>query len=210
MAGMRALLALPLLLVASPALSSGLTVEIRTRTGSPVANAVVTLYPGGRPAPLPAARPAFQIAQRDLTFSPFVLVVPVGSQVSFPNFDNVRHHVYSFSPVRRFELRLYARQQSRSVLFDRAGIVPIGCNIHDGMIAFIHVADTGLAVRTDGLGRAMFADVPPGALVARVWHPYLRAPANRVEQRWTAPRAGRLAQAVTVDLRPPPRPGRAY
>ena len=84
-------------------------------------NAVVTLYPGGRPAPLGRGRGDYQIAQRDLQFSPFVLVVPVGAQVAFPNFDNVRHHVYSFSPVRRFELRLYAREQTRSVRFDRPG-----------------------------------------------------------------------------------------
>ena len=207
---MRALFTLALLFMTSPALAAGMTVEVRTRTGQPVANAVVTLYPAGRPAPLGAARPSFQIAQRDLAFSPFVLVVPVGSQVSFPNFDNVRHHVYSFSPVRRFELRLFARQQSRSVSFDQPGIVPIGCNIHDGMIAFIHVADSALAAKTDGHGRVQFGDVPAGPLVARVWHPHLRAPGNRVEMRWTAPRTGRPTQAVAVDLRAPPRHGRTY
>ena len=210
MTWMRGLIILLILLGAPPARAAGLTVEVRTRTGSPVADAVVSLYPGGHPAALGGTPRAYQIAQRDLQFSPFVLVVPAGSQVSFPNFDNVRHHVYSFSPVRRFELRLFARQQSRSVLFDRAGIVPIGCNIHDGMIAFVHVADTGLATKTDGLGRAVFAEVPAGAVLARVWHPYLRAPGNRLELRWSMPAGGRRAQAVTVDLRAPPRPGRTY
>ena len=211
MAPMRALLVLLVLLGASPAAAAGIAVDVRTQAGAPVPNAVVALYPGGRPAPFGTAQRNYQIAQRDLTFSPFVLVVPVGSQVAFPNYDNVRHHVYSFSPVRRFELRLYAREQSRSVLFDRPGIVPIGCNIHDGMIAFIHVSDTGLAARTDGLGRAVFADVPAGGLVARVWHPYLRAPANRVELRWNVPAGGRRAESVTIALRPPaPRPARAY
>lgn len=205
---MRALFLLAILLVASPAAAAGLVVEVRSQSGGPVANAVVALYPGGRPAALPAAGRAYQIAQRDLAFSPFVLVVPAGAQVAFPNFDNVRHHVYSFSPVRRFELRLYAREQSRTVLFDRAGIVPIGCNIHDGMIAFIHVADTGLAVKTDGLGRAAFAEVPAGPLVARIWHPYLRAPGNRIELHWTG---SRRAERVSVALRPPPaRPARSY
>ena len=207
---MRALLASLLLFAATPTLAGGLSVEVRSRSGGPVANAVVTLYPAGRPAPLSGDRSSFQIAQRDLQFSPFVLVVPVGAQVSFPNFDNVRHHVYSFSPVRRFELRLFAREQSRSVQLDQAGVVPIGCNIHDGMIAYIDVVDTGLAARTDGLGRAVFADVPPGMVVGRVWHPYLRAPGNRLEYRWSAPRSGRQDQAVTIDLRAPPRPGRTY
>jgi plastocyanin len=206
---MRVLAFFALLLAAAPAMAGDLVVEVRTAAGAPVSNAVVTLYPGGRPAPLGAAG-HYQIAQRDLQFSPFVLVVPVGAQVSFPNFDNVRHHVYSFSPVRRFELRLYAREQARSVRFDRPGIVPVGCNIHDGMIAFIHVADTGFAARTDAAGRVSFADVPAGAAVARVWHPYLRAPANQIQLRLAVAPTGRQTQAVSVALRAPPRPGHTY
>ncbi|MGQ0558051.1 MAG: methylamine utilization protein [Sphingosinicella sp.] len=207
---MRRLLLSLLLFNASPALASSLAVEVRTIRGAPVPNAVVTLYPGGRAAPLASGRPSFQIAQRDLAFNPFVLVVPAGAQVAFPNYDDVRHHVYSFSPVRRFDLRLFAREQSRSVSFDRPGIVPIGCNIHDGMIAFIHVSDTALAAKTDGQGRVVIDGVPPGPLIARVWHPWLRAPGNRTEYHWTSPRGGRLAQAVNVDLRPAPRPASNY
>lgn len=206
---MRALAFSALLLAATPAAAADLVVQVRTGTGAAVPNAVVTLYPGGRPAPL-GGRQSFQIAQRDLQFSPFVLVVPVGAQVSFPNFDNVRHHVYSFSPARRFELRLYAREQARSVRFDRPGIVPLGCNIHDAMIAFIHVADTGFAARTDASGRVSFAGVPAGTAIARVWHPYLRAPGNQLQLRWTIAAAGRQTQMVPVNLRPPPRPGRNY
>jgi len=185
-------------------------VQVRTANGAAVANAVVTLYPGGRAAALPTTRQSYQIAQRDLQFSPFVLVVPVGAQVSFPNFDDVRHHVYSFSPVRRFELRLYAREQARSVRFDRPGIVPLGCNIHDSMIAFIDVVDTGFAARTDVSGRVGFTSVPAGPVLARIWHPYLRAPANMIELRWTIAPAGRQTQAVPVNLRPPPRPSTTY
>lgn len=198
------------LALASPAMAGDVAVQVRTANGVGVANAVVTLYPGGRPSPPGPVRGGYQIAQRDLQFSPFVLVVPVGASVSFPNFDNVRHHVYSFSPVRRFELRLYAREQERSVRFDRAGIVPLGCNIHDNMIAFIHVVDTAFAVRTDNNGRASFTAVPGGPVIARVWHPYLRAPGNQLELRLAVPDHGTLAQAVPVNLRPPPRPGRSY
>jgi plastocyanin len=209
---MRALLPAlgALALAASPAAAGDLIVQVRTAKGAGVANAVVSLYPGGRPAALPATRQSYQIAQRDLQFSPFVLVVPVGAQVSFPNFDNVRHHVYSFSPVRRFELRLYAREQTRSVRFDRPGIVPLGCNIHDSMIAFIDVVDTGFAARTDASGRVSFANVPAGPVLARIWHPYLRAPANQIEQRWAIAPTGRRTKAVPVNLRPPPRPGSTY
>ena len=208
---MRALLLFLLaLLAASPAVAGDLVVQVRTANGAPVPNAVVTLYPGGRPSPLGPAGGSYQIAQRNLQFSPFVLVVPVGADVSFPNFDNVRHHVYSFSPVRRFELRLYAREQARSVHFDRPGIVPLGCNIHDNMIAFIDVVDTAFAARTDASGQAHFTAIPGGPVLARVWHPYLRAPANQIELRVAVPDHGAVSQAVPVNLRPPPRPGSAY
>lgn len=207
---MRAILAALIALAgATSAFAGDLSVQVRLPNGAPVANAVVALYPGGRAAALGQLRSGYQIAQRDLQFSPFVLVVPVGADVSFPNFDNVRHHVYSFSPTRRFELRLYAREQARSVHFDRAGIVPLGCNIHDNMIAFIDVVDTGYAARTDAAGRVFFANVPPGALVARIWHPYLRAPGNQIEAHWTIG-GGRQAEAATLALRPPPRAGQAY
>lgn len=207
---MRALAFLLLLVAASPAAAADLIVQVRLPNGAGVPNAVVTLYPGGRAAPLGAERRTFQIAQRDLQFSPFVLVVPVGAEVAFPNFDNVRHHVYSFSPVRRFELRLYAREHARSVRFDRPGIVPLGCNIHDGMIAFLNVVDTAFAGRTDAAGRVSFAGVPAGTAIARVWHPYLRAPANQVQLRLTIAATGRQSHAVPVNLRAPPRPGRNY
>ncbi|MGQ0659634.1 methylamine utilization protein [Sphingosinicella sp.] len=201
-------LASALIAAATPAVAADVLIEVRTAAGQPVPHAVLTLYPGGRPTP-PARGGAYRVEQRDLQFSPFVLVVPPGSDVSFPNFDNVRHHVYSFSPVRRFELQLFAREQTRSVRFDRPGIVPLGCNIHDGMIAYIHVVDTGLAVRTDAQGRAMLTNVPVGPAVARLWHPYLRAPNNQVQGNWTI-QAGRQGQVITVNLRPPPRPPRTY
>jgi plastocyanin len=208
---MRALLStlIALSLAAAPAIAGDLVVQVRAPNGAAVPNAVVTLYPGGRPTP-PGPAGSYQIAQRDLQFSPFVLVVPVGADVSFPNLDDVRHHVYSFSPVRRFELRLYAREQARSVHFDRPGIVPLGCNIHDNMIAFIDVVDTGFAARTDNMGQARFTAIPGGQILVRVWHPYLRAPANQLELRVAVPDHGVVAQAVSVNLRPPPRPGSAY
>ena len=145
-----------------------------------------------------------------MKFNPFVLVIPVGGVVAFPNLDSFRHHVYSFSPAKRFELKLYAKEQNRTVRFDKAGAVPLGCNIHDGMTAFIKVSDTALAAQTDAQGRATFADAPAGAVSARVWHPYLRAPANQIELRWSLARNGARKQSVAVTLRPPPRVHSAY
>lgn len=191
------------LFLTSEAHAGELVVQLKTPGGAPVRNAVVMLYPAGRPAPLPAPQHVYQIAQRNIQFSPFVLVVPPGADVAFPNFDAVRHHVYSFSPAKKFELKLFAKEQNRTVHFDKPGTVPIGCNIHDQMTAFVKVVDTGLAAQSDANGRVTFANVPGGPIVARIWHPYLRAPANQMELRWAAA-AGRQQQSVSLALRPPP------
>ena len=207
---MRAAVALLLVASAGPALAAELVVDVRTASGQPVPNAVVSLYPGGRAAPLGPMRGSYRIAQRNTQFQPFVLIVPVGGQVAFPNYDSFRHHVYSFSPAKRFELKLYAREQDRTVRFDRAGVVPLGCNIHDQMAAFVKVADTGLVAQSDAAGRIVFPNVPSGPLIARLWHPYLRLPGNQAELRWTLPARGTQRHTLTVKLRPPPRPDAAY
>ena len=206
---MRGLAILTMLVCASPAVAAEVTVEVRTQAGAPVRDAVVSLYPGGRPAALAPGRRSYEIAQRNIQFSPFVLVVPVGSTVAFPNFDAVRHHVYSFAAAKRFELKLYAKEQNRTVTFDRPGAVPLGCNIHDNMSAFIKVSDTAFSAKTDANGRVTFSGVPAGLTVARVWHPYLRAPGNEVELRWSFG-SGRAVEQVKVALRPPPPRGAAY
>jgi plastocyanin len=200
---MRARLILLSLVLASPAHAGELIVQLTNANGKPVKDAVITLYPGGRPAPLAAPQRTYQIAQRNVQFNPFVMVVPVGALVAFPNFDPVRHHVYSFSPIKKFELKLYAKEQNRTVRFDRPGAVPLGCNIHDQMTAFIKVIDTGLNAQSDAAGRASFGNVPVGPMIARIWHPYLRTPGNEVELRWTGT-AARQVQALKLNLRRPP------
>ena len=136
-----------------------------------------------------------------MQFHPFVLVVPVGAKVSFPNLDPTRHHVYSFSPAKKFELKLFARDQSRSVVFDKPGVVALGCNIHDAMTAFIFVSDTQFAARTGANGIAQFANAPnaPGRIT--VWHPYLRAKGNVIERQVAA---ANRAMSFSVVLRAPP------
>jgi plastocyanin len=191
----RWLISLLTLMLPGVAAAADLVVSVRTTTGAPVSDAVVTLpdihgaLRGGGP---------YRMAQHDLQFDPFVLVAPVGAEVAFPNLDRVRHHVYSFSPAHPFELKLYGRDESRSVRFDKAGVIALGCNIHDSMVAFIVVVDTPFAVKTDAAGLAVFHDAPAGAQTIRVWHPYLRAPGNAVTVRG----AGRVA--VAAEVRPPP------
>ena len=124
----------------------------------------------------------------------------------------VRNELVASATVfdRLLELRLYAREQARSVHFDRPGIVPLGCNIHDNMIAFIDVVDTAFAARTDASGQARFTAIPGSQVLVRIWHPYLRAPANQLELRVAVPDHGTATQPAAVNLRPPPRPGSVY
>jgi plastocyanin len=187
--------------LAAPLAASPLSVRVVDPAGRPVRDAVVTLHPAGSAAR--AARPAgrFVVAQQRLQFHPFLTIVPVGADVSFPNLDPTKHHVYSFSPAKRFELKLFAKDQSRTVHFDKAGVVALGCNIHDAMSAFIVVTDSAWTARTNAQGMVTFADAPtaPGRL--SVWHPYLRAPGGLVEQ---AVAAAQRSASFSVRLRPPP------
>jgi len=178
-----------------------MTVRVLDGAGKPVANAVVTLYPAGPAAR--AARPGghYVVSQKNIQFHPFLTIVPVGADVSFPNLDPTKHHVYSFSPAKRFELKLFAKDQSRTVHFDKPGVVALGCNIHDQMSAFIVVTDSAWTARTNGSGIASFADAPDAPGRVTVWHPYLRAPGGLLQQ----PLAARQRSAAfTVRLRPPP------
>ena len=187
-----------------PALAGDLTVVVRDQHGAPVADAVVTsTYPGGR-APSRYAQP-LEMGQKDLMFVPFVLVVPVGADVKFNNEDKVRHHVYSFSPAKKFELKLFGKDQSHSVRFDKPGAVALGCNIHDAMVAFIKVVDAPMAARTDGSGRIVFHDVPAGAAVVKVWQPYLRGPDNELAASVNVPKAGGVEHDFTAQIVAPRR-----
>jgi len=195
------LCALALAGAATPLVAAPLNVRVVDPSGRPVRDAVVTLYPAGS-----AARPAhaggrYVVAQQNLQFRPFLTVIPVGADVSFPNLDPTKHHVYSFSPAKKFELKLFAKDQSRTVHFDKAGVVALGCNIHDQMSAFIVVTDSAWTARTNAQGIASFGDAPNAPARVTVWHPYLRAPGGLIQQA-VAPSQRNLS--FQVRLRAPP------
>lgn len=195
---------LGLLLAVQTAQAAPLTVRVVDSAGHPIRDAVVTLRPVQGAAPRPALASSYRISQQNMQFQPFVSVIPVGATVAFPNFDPFRHHVYSFSPARTFELRLFARDQTRSVTFDRAGVVAIGCNIHDSMSAFIFVTDSSWTLETAASGAVTFRDAPTVPYVVQVWHPFLRAPGNQTS-RQRSPAAAEATETFTVALRAPPR-----
>lgn len=200
---MRPFLTLAVWLTTSAsALAGDLSVVVRTPQGAPVADAVVSVAaPHSGPIRFPWS---YRVAQHNIQFDPFVLVVPVGADVAFPNLDNVRHHVYSFSPAKTFELKLYGRDETRVVRFDRPGVVQLGCNIHDDMVAFIDVIETPWAAKTDAQGQAIIRDVPAGRHPLNVWRPYLRAPGNAVSQSVQVAADGTVRLTVVVDVHTPP------
>ena len=208
---MRGLLFLPLLVLLGAApLPPGASVgvAVRTSNGQPVANAVVIVRLVGRDTPPARVGTGYTVSQQNIQFHPFVSVVPINGDVAFPNLDTVRHQVYSFSPAKRFELKLYAREQNRTVRFDRAGPVSLGCNIHDQMTAFIYVTDSAFTARTDASGRVVLNGVPAGAISITVWHPYLRAPGNQASKQIDL--GGAANESFTVALRPPPAAASSY
>ena len=151
-----------------------LTLNIGDSAGKPLADAVVLLDPVGAKAAV-KPMPDTEIAQAKRQFQPRVTLVTTGTRVSFPNFDTVRHHVYSFSPVKTFELKLYAGVPNAPITFDKPGFAVLGCNIHDTMAAWVVVADTPWHARSGADGVARIDNVPAGAYTLRVWHAGLAA-----------------------------------
>jgi plastocyanin len=168
---MRSLVPL-MLLLSTPLVAGTIEVRVQDPRGSVVRDAVVYAVPEGRTLPL--ARKTAVMDQKNRMFIPHVLTVQTGTSVRFPNSDDIRHHVYSFSPAKPFQLPLYKGTPAKPVLFDKAGVVTLGCNIHDQMSAFIVVVDTPFFERTGGDGHATLRDVDPGRYVVHVWYPEMR------------------------------------
>lgn len=145
--------------------------QLQDESGQAWAHAVVSVMVKGEPA-FAAAGTRADMAQRNKAFVPGVLVVQTGTAVHFPNFDTVRHHVYSFSPVKPFEIKLYVGTPARPIVFDKPGTATLGCNIHDRMLGYIHVVNTPYFGMTDAQGRITL-DLPPGEHVLRLWSPSL-------------------------------------
>jgi plastocyanin len=173
-------------------------VEVLDAAGKPLPDAVVFLDSAdARKAVKPLADA--EMAQEKRQFVPGVLVVPVGTEVRFPNHDSVRHHVYSFSPAKKFELKLYTGTPANPVLFDRVGVAVLGCNIHDQMVGWILVVDTPFYARTPAAtGRAQIDNVPPGTYTLRTWHTRLPLGAPAQEQALVVPATGAAAASVRL------------
>ncbi len=191
MAGLRRLAAAGLLAALAPAAAAAtLEVEVFDRDGKPLPEAVVFLESAAaRSASRPL--PGVEIEQAAKRFTQAVTVVTVGTAVNFPNRDTVRHHVYSFSPAKSFELKLYIGTPASPVVFDKPGIAVLGCNIHDAMAAWVVIVETPHHGLTAASGRMRLADVPPGGYRLRSWHPALPVGAPALDQPLQLPAEGR-------------------
>ncbi|CAI3789481.1 hypothetical protein AHFPHNDE_03178 [Pseudomonas sp. MM227] len=143
--------------------------RITQADGKPLADAVFSL--SGGPAAAGSRQATAVMDQRAQKYLPHVLAVATGTSVSFPNSDNIRHQVYSFSPAKRFELRLYEGTPSKPELFDKPGVVVLGCNIHDWMLGYIYVTDDPWFAVSDEQGRVRFDQLPAGRYHVSLWHP---------------------------------------
>jgi len=160
------------LLVSLPLAAASIDARVSDARGGPMADAVVYAVPEGRTPPL--ARRTAKMDQKNRMFIPHVLPVQTGTAVTFPNSDDIRHHVYSFSSAKSFQLPLYKGTPANPVVFDKSGEVTLGCNIHDQMSAFIVVVDTPYFEKTGGSGRATLSDLAPGRYAVHVWYPDMR------------------------------------
>ena len=159
-------------LCAAPSNAATLSVTITGAAGKALVDGVLLLEPAGsRVAPKPMAD--VEISQSTRQFHPRVTLVTTGTRATFPNFDTVRHHVYSFSPIKSFELKLYAGVPNVPITFDKPGFAVLGCNIHDTMAAWVVVADSPWSAQSGADGLARIDGIPPGNYRLRVWHPGL-------------------------------------
>lgn len=155
--------------------AADLTVRVTNSAGTPLADAVVFIAAGG-PDARPSASKRAAIVQRNRVFEPFVTVVEKGTSIDFPNEDTMMHHVYSFSPVKKFEIKLYKGTPASPVVFDAPGVVAVGCNMHDWMLAYVVVVDTRYFAKSQADGVARVAGVPAGTFDLMAWYPGMREP----------------------------------
>ena len=155
-----------------------LTIAVKSAKGEPVADAVVSLVPLDAPVPPVPAGTGGEIGQKGQEFTSYVTVVQAGTKVVFPNRDTVQHHVYSLSKAKKFELPLYNPGAAESFVFDVPGLVTLGCNIHDWMLAYLVIVPTPYFAKSDAAGAARVS-APAGRYRLELWHPRVAAPVTQ-------------------------------
>jgi plastocyanin len=208
----RATALLLLLVAGATARATGVVVSVTDAKDRPVDQVVVVLEPagGGRTGAELRGSAGVQravIDQRSLKFVPEISVVRTGTAIDFPNSDQVRHQVYSFSAAKNFKLALYAGHVYPPLVFDRPGLVTLGCNIHDSMIGFVYVTDSPWFGKTDPQGRIEIAAIPPGEYRVHLWHPRFAPDEAQIERSLSVAAAGTATLSVSLQRTMQPEPG---
>ncbi|OEZ64082.1 methylamine utilization protein [Duganella sp. HH105] len=191
-----------LLLSTASAGATGIAVQVQDAAGKVLPDTIIYVEPetGAATGRAPATA---EIEQKGLKFVPLVSVVQTGAKILFPNNDKVRHHIYSFSPAHKFDQKLYSGQSATPQIFDKAGTVVLGCNIHDKMVAYVKVVDTPYFAKTDGAGAARIELPAGGKYVVKAWH-YNTVGGATPEQVLTVKAGDALATAVfKLPMKPP-------
>lgn len=191
-------------LTVAVACSAGtLDVKVVDERGEPVARVAVYATPAVAPAKSRADAPRTAVMdQLHNEFVPKFLIVTAGTAVQFPNHDAVSHHVYSFSPAKTFELALYKGNVYPPLVFDRPGVIVLGCNIHDSMLGYILVVPTDHYTVTDERGIARLDDLPPGEYTLEAWTPRARATNLPPAQHLVVADAAKADMRITGRLSP--------
>lgn len=187
-----------LIFICSNVLAAPVSVNVTSNKGNPVFRAVVYLEPE-EPIDFPMPDSIPKMDQVDSQFMPHILVVQKGSQVEFPNSDSIKHHVYSFSPAKQFELKLYRGAKAKPVAFPDAGEVELGCNVHDWMLGFILVVDTPYFAQTNMEGEVDF-DVPEGKYKVNVWHPRIQDDESNLKRTIKVASQSNISFSLKKDL----------
>ncbi len=198
----KALAAAAFLALAAASSHAG-TIEVTARDakGAMLEDAVVWAMPKAGGAP--ARKRDAEIEQKDRQFMPLVTAVQVGTSINFPNRDTIRHHVYSFSAPKPFEIKLYVGTPAAPVVFDKPGEVVLGCNIHDHMLAYVYVVETPWFAKTGADGNARIEGLPAGEYDVRVWHYAQSAPIAPYVLRVPAEGPAPVGFAVALKALPP-------
>ncbi len=201
------------LLLATFASAATLRVLVTDNAGRPLSDVVVAATvlngnPGDAGATGSGAQPMTVIAQESKEFVPYVTAIQAGDSIRFPNRDNILHNVYSFSKAKRFQLPLYKDEPPEPVIFDRPGVVVLGCNIHDWMVAYVQVLETPFFAKTDGNGEAMLANLPAGQYRVGAWHPRRKQSGSSADQTLQLSGDDRQQIEFSIALKPEWRPRR--
>ncbi|MCP4586805.1 methylamine utilization protein [Pseudoalteromonas sp. SCSIO 43101] len=156
--------------------AADISFTVRDQFGEPLADAVIELQ--GNKNLAHTQLPVAVMDQVNKQFSPNVLVIQQGQSVDFPNSDNIRHHVYSFSSAKPFNIKLYADRPEKPELFDNAGVVVLGCNIHDSMVGYIYVANGANTLKTAQDGKVQLKDISVPTNIT-IWHPNQASEINK-------------------------------